>query len=173
MLGYADIAIFKFINNTLANPIFDAIMAPLTRLGSGELIFVIAVLLVIFGKKEKKMAGILLIAGLSVTYYVVEFLKGTLAINRPFVTIADARLLVPKSSGYSFPSGHTVTAFMAATIVSRYYRPRAIWFTLALMVAFSRIYVGAHYASDVVAGACIGIMIGYGLVRIARNSNSG
>lgn len=174
MLGAADIAIFQFINKFLANPVLDMVMPVLTMAGSGEFVFSLAVLLIIFCKREKKLSGILLLAGLTATYFVVGYLKNMVAVPRPFISVADARVLVPKSMEFSFPSGHAVTAFLAATIMSGFFKKtRALWFTMAFLVAFSRIYVGMHYASDVIAGALIGTILGYGLIKIADRSNTG
>lgn len=73
------------------------------------------------------------------------------------------KLRRPRSS--SFPSGHATSGFMAATLlVSRRPRTRPVWFALATVVAASRIHVRIHHASDVVAGAAIGV----GLGRLAR-----
>jgi undecaprenyl-diphosphatase len=57
----------------------------------------------------------------------------------------------------SFPSGHAITAFACAVALG-YFLPRLRWalLTLAVLVAISRVVVGAHYASDVIAGAAIG-----------------
>jgi membrane-associated phospholipid phosphatase len=73
------------------------------------------------------------------------------------------RLRKPRSS--SFPSGHATSGFMAATLLSAG-RPRSrpFWFALAAFVASSRVHVKIHHASDVVAGAVIGV----GLGRLVR-----
>lgn len=170
MLGGIDISVFNFINRTLANPVLDALMPFMTGLASGEFISALAVMLVIFGRREKKLAGIFLLAGLTLNYFVIEFLKTAAAVPRPFISIPDARLLLPKGAGFSFPSGHATTAFMAATLMSRFFKRNAIWFAIASLAAFSRIYVGAHYASDVVAGALTGMIVGYGLAKAADGS---
>jgi len=60
----------------------------------------------------------------------------------------------------SFPSGHAATAFMAAFALSKSPKSAPFWFTLAGLVAFSRIYVRLHHASDVIAGAALGLALG-------------
>ena len=60
----------------------------------------------------------------------------------------------------SFPSGHATAAFTAATILARTGHGDPFWYALAVVVAGSRVYVKMHHASDVIAGACIGIALG-------------
>ena len=171
MLGFPDFAIFRFINNTMANPVFDKAMPILTRLGSGDIIFLIAVLLIIICRKDKKLSGILMLAGLTASYFGVDHLKCFFAVPRPFISLDHVRLLASNATGYSFPSGHAVTAFMAAAVASRYFRPGAvIWMGLASIVAFSRVYIGVHYASDAVFGSLVGLLIGFILIRVPDSS---
>lgn len=65
----------------------------------------------------------------------------------------------------SFPSGHAVTACMAATLLSDRTRHGPEYFALATLVASSRVYVRMHHCSDVVAGAAFGLLLG----RVARH----
>lgn len=59
----------------------------------------------------------------------------------------------------SFPSGHATAAFTAAMLLSTRGN-RALWFSLAALVASSRVYVRMHHTSDVVAGAALGLVLG-------------
>jgi len=60
----------------------------------------------------------------------------------------------------SFPSGHAATAFMCAVVLSRGNRAAPFYFSLAALVAFSRVYTRMHHTSDVVAGAALGLALG-------------
>ncbi len=60
----------------------------------------------------------------------------------------------------SFPSGHATAAFTAASILARTGHGDAFWYALAVVVAGSRVYVRMHHASDVIAGAAVGIALG-------------
>jgi membrane-associated phospholipid phosphatase len=68
----------------------------------------------------------------------------------------------------SFPSGHSVTAFALAYVLARLY-PKAspVFYGLAAMVAFSRVYLASHFLSDIVAGAAFGLLAGWVVCRLA------
>lgn len=68
----------------------------------------------------------------------------------------------------SFPSGHASAAACAATLLGEDLGHRGAWWTLAAVVAWSRIHVGVHHASDVVAGAALGATLGLGATRCSR-----
>jgi undecaprenyl-diphosphatase len=75
--------------------------------------------------------------------------------TRPIVQFERPhKLRVPRSS--SFPSGHASSAFLAAGLLSDQHKGKAVFYALAVVVAASRIHVGIHHASDVVAGAALG-----------------
>lgn len=173
MLGRIDLSVFNFVNHMLANPFIDGIVPYVTELASGETLFALGAALAIFSKKDNRICGILILAGLTISYHTVEFIKNTAAVSRPFVAIPDARVLVSHSFGYSFPSGHTASAFMAAYIIARQYgRSLVAVYLIAALVAFSRVYAGVHYMSDVAGGAVIGSLIGYALVKLAGKSRT-
>ena len=71
------------------------------------------------------------------------------------------RLLVSPPTDYSFPSGHTLASFEAATAL---YKDHTVYgflaFVLAILIAFSRIYLQVHYPSDVLGGAILGFLFG-------------
>ncbi|MGH7411303.1 MAG: phosphatase PAP2 family protein, partial [Candidatus Methylomirabilis sp.] len=68
----------------------------------------------------------------------------------------------------SFPSGHSVTAFALASVLSRTYPKGSFaFYLLASMVAFSRVYLASHFLSDVVAGAAVGLLAGWMVCRFA------
>ena len=86
---------------------------------------------------------------------------------RPYVPFPDPEPLVGTGLGYAFPSGHAATSFAAATVLSRA-GPRLgpALFLLAAAVAWSRVYVGVHYPSDILAGAALGVLVGGVLVLV-------
>jgi len=90
----------------------------------------------------------------------VELVKFVVHRSRPFIHLTQARIVGYRARGRSFPSGHTSQAFFMAMLVVQYFH-LSVWaaillFSLALLVGITRMYVGAHYPRDVIAGAILG-----------------
>lgn len=80
--------------------------------------------------------------------------------RRPFIDIVQAISVGRKPGTFSFPSGHSASAFAAAWLLRRHYPElTGAWYALAILVGFSRMYVGAHYPGDVVSGAVTGTVL--------------
>jgi undecaprenyl-diphosphatase len=74
---------------------------------------------------------------------------------------------VPHSA--SFPSGHTATAFAAATVLTALVpRAAAVWFVLAAAIAYSRLYVGVHFPLDLAGGIAVGVATALLLLEAVR-----
>jgi membrane-associated phospholipid phosphatase len=74
----------------------------------------------------------------------------------------------------AFPSSHAANAFAVAAILSRKWpRAAAGWFALALLVAFSRMYLDRHWLTDVLAGAALGAAIPFGIARLRSGRSTG
>ncbi len=166
-----DAALFRFVNGTLQNPVFDFLMPFITDLNkhASVLIIVGAVLILLFLKvgTKGKYAVVVLAFGILLSDQLNSSVaKFILVRPRPCHVLQHVHLLVSCGSGYSFPSSHAVNNFCGAVILSFFFPQAAVWlYTFAGIVSFSRVYVGVHYPADVVGGAIIGVCCG--LIMIA------
>ena len=91
-------------------------------------------------------------------------LKPLLRRDRPVASETDPLPLVDVPATYSFPSGHATVSFACATILTFAVPRLAVpFYALAALIAFSRVYVGVHYPSDIVVGAVLGTLIAIAL----------
>ena len=150
---------------SIRNPVLDVLMLLFTEFGN-ELLF-IAAGLIMFWCIDKKQGYFLLLTGFF-GVYINQFLKITCRIPRPWVqdpsfTIVEAAR--EAATGYSFPSGHTQTAVgcYGALAVCRKERPvRIVAVFLALLIPFTRMYLGVHTPLDV----GVSILIALALIAI-------
>lgn len=161
-----DRELFLFLNNSLAHPVNDYLIGlwtPLAATWSLALILAGAVILTGLPSLRRNLvfAGSTFVAATVVS----RGLKLLIDRPRPLASLSDAiasgsvsvHILFEPTFDLSMPSGHTTMAFTVATILSLFFRPYASGFFLAaFMAGLSRVYVGAHYPSDVLAGAVLG-----------------
>lgn len=173
LLGF-DHQLFFAINHLPHNSFFDTFFGFLSFAGiyGGVFLGFAFVLYLKNRKKVKKQLVALLVAEILYIFLVEIFLKNIIVRPRPQFTITDAVLPYDFSHSFSFPSGHAVISFAAAFILGREHK-RLKWFyyLLAFLIAFSRIYLGKHYPTDVLVGAVIGLFIGFISIRIVKNSS--
>lgn len=141
----------------------------LSELGGWKVLLVLATILFFSRKKELRSLGILLLIGIIASYAIVFILKIWIARPRPALLLPNINLLI-QDTGFSFPSGHATNAFMAATLLFTYSKKLYYLYIAAIGVAFSRIYLGVHFPSDVIAGALMGIILGGGVGYVRRKN---
>ena len=150
-----DLPVLDWIAANLTSPALDWLMPKITALGNAGIFWIlIAAVLLLLPKHRRAGAamGAALLAGLLICNIL---LKPLCARIRPFdfqllhfgKTIP---LLIPAPTDYSFPSGHTIASFEAATVLLLYRRKWGIAaMVLAAVIAFSRLYLYVHYPSEV------------------------
>ena len=149
---------FLFFNVRGRHPAWlDWLMAGFTQIGNG--MFAVALALILFFVGYRLLAYELILGTLTL-WLVVELVKVLARRRRPFLRITQARIVGQRAGGRSFPSGHTSQAFFMATLMAGYF-DIGVWgvlllYAIALLVGVTRMYVGAHYPRDVLAGAILG-----------------
>ena len=108
---------------------------------------------------------------LSAATSLVEFpIKAFFHRRRPFINFVQATVIGKKPGSWSFPSGHSASAFAGAWLLSRDFPGQGpLFFLLAALVGFSRIYLGDHYPGDVLSGAFSGMVFAE-IVRRAQRA---
>ncbi len=154
----------EWANGRWSSPGLDRVLPWLTHLGSliAVLLFILTVL--IWTKRKKIFLRLALLYGIeSVLLYGLKFL---IRRPRPPAYLWTASHLPRGSSEIldpSFPSAHAFFAFFMATLLATWFpRYRLFFFVMAGLVGWTRIYLGLHYPTDVVAGG----LLGYGLTRL-------
>lgn len=163
MITQADFYILNAIQG-MRTGFLDFVMPIVTYLGSGGIIWIAAAVIMLFFKRTRK-AGIMLLAVLAAGWLLSTCgLKNIIARERPFnvpgALFDSNTLLIGVPSGrYSFPSGHALSSFSAATILFYLNRKAgAAAYFLASLIAFSRLYLYVHFPTDVIFGAALGIV---------------
>ncbi len=170
-----DLKLFYFINGTLSNPFFDKTFPFITELKNWNMVYLIFFLyLLIHGKKLDRITIIATIIMITVSDQLSShFLKNLFERIRPCNVLDNVNILVTCTESYSFPSSHAVNNFAAAVLFSKIYPKFKIWFfSIAIIIAFSRPYVGVHYPSDVIGGALVGSLIGFIFARLTLIINN-
>ena len=157
-----DEAVDRAFDRLRGNPVADRVLYSASTLGDFSVIWSFLGSVRGLRSDEDADAAIRLLVCLGIESALVNgLIKSLLPRRRPvFEGDHPFSLRTPKTA--SFPSGHASAGFMAATLLSdgRGRRAKAGWFGVAAVVASSRIHTRAHHASDVLAGAALGLVLG-------------
>ena len=166
---YLDRTLFHLINRGGENPFFDVLMPFITDLKNFT--YVLALLGGWILWKERK-AGLVFLVFIALTLAMTDsfssrLLKEWVGRIRPCEILPEVRLLTDCNTSYSFPSSHAVNLFAAAYFLSQPFRRLApVFYGIAAVVGYSRVYLGIHYPLDVMGGAAIGLLIAWPMRRL-------
>lgn len=169
-IEWLDIRLFYLINNWTQNKLFDVLMPWVTNFSNWwPLIVPTVIWLLIRGGRKGRVAVIVIAIAVGLSDYTTsKVIKVLIGRIRPCKVLEGVHLLA-YCGKYSFPSSHAANIFALATAGSYYYRRAAILlFSLALVVGYSRVYVGVHYPFDVLGGFVWGGFISGSLIWLER-----
>jgi undecaprenyl-diphosphatase len=156
----AEFGICRTLNRGAAFPVARAVFRVASRLGDGVVWYVLILTLpLLYGLSAVRPAIIMAVTGiLGLALYKV--LKRVFVRERPFITHSAIDLAAAPLDRYSFPSGHTLHAVSFAWQLTAHF-PDLGWFVvpLAFLIAGSRVVLGLHYPTDVLAGAAVGALL--------------
>ena len=155
-----ELGILDFIAEHLGCPFLDFLMPIITLFGDGGIFWVALSVIFLCFKKTRKM-GLTMGLALAVGFLIGNlFLKNAVARIRPYDLNPEFHLLVEKLHDFSFPSGHTLASFEAATAIFLYRKKVGIAaLVLATLIAFSRLYLYVHYPTDVLTSIILSVGI--------------
>lgn len=158
-----DASVLLWIQENMRTDLMTTIMKAITRLGDGGSLWIVLAIVLLALNKTRKVGATSALA-LIITFLTVNVgIKNVVARTRPYEVIEGLTNLVGKQSDFSFPSGHSAHAF-AVGVVILIMMPKKIGvpvFVISILMAFSRLYVGVHYPTDVIAGVVLGTIIAF------------
>ena len=164
-----DFGILNWIQENMRCEALDAFFSTITHLADyGFVLIIIAMLLAVFKKYRKCAIATAVSMGLGFLL-TNAFLKNLVARPRPCWLNPGVNMLIAVPQDYSFPSGHSMVSFIAATVLWHYDRRwGAAAYVLAVLIGFSRLYLYVHFPTDVLCGAVLGIAVGAAVMYVVR-----
>jgi len=158
-LKWFDDTLIHLINNKLNNKTLDKFMLIFTNFGGVLFTTCFTLLLILFGRGKVRFTGLQIAVTLAISQTITYTLKALLSRERPYNILKNLNTFDIILRDYSFPSGHTSASFAIATAIGFNMPKLSIFaFLIALTIGISRIYLGVHYPTDVVAGIIVGIV---------------
>ena len=156
-----DASVITAISENVHSAFLNYFFRFVTLLGEGGIFWIAVAVILLFFKKTRR-TGICIGASLLIGVIIGNgVIKNVVARPRPYDTLSGVEPLISSLSDFSFPSGHTLCCFEAATALmmnrSRWAIPA---FFAAVLVGISRLFLFVHYPTDVICGALLGILFG-------------
>ncbi|MCD4691230.1 phosphatase PAP2 family protein [bacterium] len=168
-----DVALFRFINVSAWHPFIDPVMVAVTSQDRWYAALLGGWLaMIIWGGRRGRLAAAMVVLAVTFSDQLSSgLMKPLVGRIRPCnaLPLDEIRLLVRQSKAFSFPSSHAANSFSMATVLAwRYPRFIPLSLAVAVIIGYSRIYVGVHYPLDVFVGAVVGVLCGRAAILIVR-----
>ncbi|MBR1592730.1 MAG: phosphatase PAP2 family protein [Ruminococcus sp.] len=148
----------------------DELMPKITLLGDKGLFFIFIAIVMLFFKPYRH-CGIACLTGLMCGVIIGNLIvKNIVRRSRPCWINDTVNMLIEIPKDYSFPSGHTLAAFISASVMMHYDKRIGIpALIIACAIAFSRMYLYVHFPTDILSGIVLGTLIGCTVVHCLDN----
>ena len=158
-------ALYAVMNCGPMGKFLDTVMPKITVLGDNGYFWIALAVILLIPKKTRRTGAAMLVAMLLGLIFCNGIIKHLVMRTRPYDTwgfpLRRDSLLIPALNDYSFPSGHTTSSVAASTAIFKDHSVLGfVAFLFALLIAFSRLYLGVHYPSDVFGGLILGFLMG-------------
>ena len=165
-----DRSILLFIQNNVRVTAMNQLVTFITHLGNAGILWIALTLLMLCFQKTRRTGvtcAISMVIGLIVANLI---LKNWVARVRPYVTIEELELMIEPQKDWSFPSGHATNSFACGWVMFRTMKKRygVLALVMAILITLSRIYVGVHYPTDILAGTAIGICAAEAAIALVK-----
>lgn len=169
-----DFSILNFIQENIRNAFLDPVMMVLSYIGEYGVFWILLAIVLLFSRKTRA-AGVCALAAMALGFLCGDMIiKNIIARPRPFLLNPQANMNIPGPTSYSFPSGHSTSAFAAVTaLLGMLKEKRWIAYSglvLAILIVFSRMYNYVHYPSDILGGIALGVITGLIMVFIFKKT---
>lgn len=159
---------------TLRTPFLDAFFSLITHLGDAGIVWIVLAIILVINPKTRRTGAIVTLALVFDLILCNCILKPIFARTRPYDINTSVELLIKRPKDYSFPSGHTAASFASAVslLLAKQKTLTVVAFILAVLIAFSRIYLYVHYPTDILGGALAGTVVavlGFLTIRFFEN----
>lgn len=158
ILYATDLNTLLLFNKSIKCKLLDKVMPRITYLGSATVTISCCLMIMAMGNTMVRKMGFQALVTLALSHLLVRVLKNSVCRLRPKDVLPNINTFNVTLDYYSFPSGHTTAVFAIATTLALNLPILAvICFPIALIVAISRLYLGVHYPSDILAGMAVAI----------------
>lgn len=160
-LNDAEVQALLWIQEHLRNDLLTPFFRFITRFGDGGIFWIAVCVCLLLAVKTRREIGLPAAMSLALNALATNvFLKRMIARIRPYDWVTDLQILTRQPHDFSFPSGHSAASFSVAMAIylSGHKRAGTVALIFAALIAVSRLYLGVHYPTDVLAGAAIGCL---------------
>ncbi|WP_430540000.1 phosphatase PAP2 family protein [Neobacillus drentensis] len=156
-----DCRLLQRVNRHFDKKLLNLFFRILTQFGGADITIAAVFLLIVISSGEPRLTAISSALALSASHIPVHVMKQLFPRKRPYLMIESTKFPANPLQDHSFPSGHTTAIFSVITpYILAYPQLGLVLIPLGMCVGISRIYLGLHYPSDILAGGVLGTLSG-------------